>query len=103
MLDVSLDPSNVLCVSFSTRDDEDKEQLESHDKQQNYLQLIKETDPQDYKKQETLQQDAGEESEVEKEDSGDEEEKSCVIAIAQPFLQPEKSLKFLLNDDDVSL
>ena len=84
------------------------EQLESHNQQQNYLQLIKETDPQDYKQQQMLQEDTGEESEVDKEDSGDEEdsggeeEKPCVIAITQPFLQPEKSLKFMLNDNDVS-
>jgi len=96
VLNVSLNPSNVLCVSFGTRDGE-KEQLEHQNKQQNYLQLIKETEPQDYKKQEILQQEA---SEVENEDNVDKEEKPCIMANTQPFLKPiipVKSIKFMLH------
>ena len=99
MLNISLNPSNMPCVSFSTRDGE-MEKLGNHNKQQHYLQLIEETDPQDYKEQEILLQEAGIESEVEKEDDGDEEQKPCTMAIMQPSLKPiipVKNVKFMLN------
>ena len=70
MLSVSLDPSNVLCVSFNTRDGETEQGF--HYKQQNYLRPKEETE-QDYHNQEMLQQATGEESEEDKKDNGDEE------------------------------
>ena len=67
MLDVSLDPSNVLCVSFNARDGEMEQQF--HHKQQNYL-LPKEETDQDYQTPEMFQQETGEE----KKDNGNTEE-----------------------------
>ena len=71
MLSVSLDPSNVLCVSFNTRDSETEQGF--HYKQQNYLQPKEETE-QGYHNQEMFQQETGEESEEDKKDNGDDEE-----------------------------
>ena len=70
-LSVSLDPSNVLCVSFNTRDGEAEQGF--YYKQQNYLRPKEEIE-QDYHNQEMFQQATGEESEEGKEDNGDDED-----------------------------
>ena len=70
MLDVSLDPFSMLCVSFNTRDGEMEQQF--HCKQQNYL-LQKEETGQDYQNPEMFQQleTTGKESEEKRKDNGD--------------------------------
>ena len=69
MLDVSLDPLSVLCVSFNTRDGEMEQQF--HCKQQNIL-LLKEDTGQDYQNPEMFQQlETCEESEEGRKDNGD--------------------------------